>query len=235
MFQNSFGMKNDIWDTCNLAVGEQLPFDKIFNLRFYQAVLISGSHLNCRNSYGLPWFEELIDFIKLSSIRGYPQIYGSCFGAQIIAVSLGGDIDYCKEFILKAEYIHKTLIFSDYLHSPHDNSNKFYILKSHGDEIVKLPENSKVLASSSSCVNDIFICGQYNNILCCQSHPEFDLQYAILDRVWPRIVNNKKLLNEEQKLLSMKTFEVYNTKDSNNLNFIISNFLRYKHLNRLEI
>lgn len=48
------------------------------------------------------------------------------------------------------------------------------VIVSHGDCVRVLPQNSLRFASSSSCENEGFLCGRFYNLLCLQSHAEFD-------------------------------------------------------------
>jgi GMP synthase-like glutamine amidotransferase len=64
------------------------------------------------------------------------------------------------------------------------------------------------LASSSSCENEIFCCGTNNNILACQSHPEFDKVFCIDERIWPAVVEKNKRLDEESQLKSIESMVI---------------------------
>lgn len=101
MFRTCFELPGDDWITCHIAVGEELPAD----LLSYQGVVLTGSRFNCRDN--LPWFAPLCQFIRDAAQQGTPRIYGGCFGCQLIAHALGGEVDYNpnKRFVLKAEDI----------------------------------------------------------------------------------------------------------------------------------
>eukprot|EP01033_Poteriospumella_lacustris_P017859 gene17859-12803_t len=101
MFRTCFELPGDAWITCHIAVGDELPAD----LLSYQGVVLTGSRFNCRDN--LPWFAPLCQFIRDAAQQGTPRIYGGCFGCQLIAHALGGEVDYNpdKRFILKAEDI----------------------------------------------------------------------------------------------------------------------------------
>ena len=71
----------------------------------------------------------------------------------------------------------------------------FRLLVSHGDCVSKLPLDAKLLASSESCSSEVFLAGKKDNILACQSHPEFDFEYAIAQRIWPSVVETRKILS----------------------------------------
>ena len=202
------GSSLEDWSCCRIACGEKLPAD----IRDYQAVLISGSHYCVRDH--VEWFDELAEFIRETNKIGSPYIFAGCFGCQIVAHALGGVVDKNPNglFILKAENItvndHGAAILGVC------KKASLNIIVSHGDCVCQLPSDAKNLASSPSCSNELYICGIRGNILCCQSHPEFDYDYCIRDRIWKAVVDNKNRLSEEQKLESLSSFENYDGSDA---------------------
>jgi len=88
------------------------------------------------------------------------------------------------------------------------------LLVSHGDCVHELPPNAELLAKSDSCCHEMFIAGTQRNILACQSHPEFDLQYCIYDRIWPAVVEKNHRLSSIEQEEAKATFEAYLDDDS---------------------
>jgi hypothetical protein len=74
----------------------------------------------------------------------------------------------------------------------------YRMIVSHGDCVETLPENATRIASSNSCVNEMYVCGKENNILACQSHPEFEYKYTIEERIWPAVVDLNHRLTDDQ-------------------------------------
>jgi GMP synthase-like glutamine amidotransferase len=227
MFREGLSEENDIWVTCNAASGEPLPTD----ILEYDGAVLTGSHYNCRDRSTLPWFDSVCNFIRSAASSGSPRIYGGCFGCQIIAFALGGVVDFNPDgsFAIKAENVVVNENFKKYFAA--DSEEKWYstganIIVSHGDCVLQLPPNATNLGSSNSCQNEIYICGSANNILACQSHPEFDYEYAIKERVWPAVVDTRKRLNEHEIELSLETFSRFDGQDSKKFLHIISRFLR---------
>lgn len=141
--------------------------------------------------------------------------YVFSFGCQVIAYALGGKVDYNpnKNFILKAEIINICKeTFSKYL-IPIEQST-VNLICSHGDCVLILPPNSELLASSTSCMHEIYITGIHQNILACQSHPEFDLQYCIYDRIWPAVVEKNRRLTQDEIEDAKVSFLNYNADDA---------------------
>eukprot|EP01041_Mallomonas_annulata_P017495 gene17495-36000_t len=82
MFMNQIDIGNNQWSICNIAKGDSLPID----IHSYQGIILTGSHYNCRNeNMQIPWFAPLFEVIRSAYKTGHPNIYGSCFGAQLIA------------------------------------------------------------------------------------------------------------------------------------------------------
>ena len=197
---------------CLLDSGEQLPSKEDAD-----AFIISGSRHNVRDGPKLSWFEPLCTLIKELEGHKGKALVGICFGSQIVAHALGGEVDKNPEgFILLAE----TLRFTQALYTlpelkccntavsqinAMEGSGKMIV--SHGDSCVRLPPHACLLASSQSCENEMFTSG--GNILCCQGHPEFEYEYSIAQRIWPAVVEKNKRLSEEKIAAAKASFEGY--------------------------
>ena len=228
MFIKSFSKDGEEWVDCEIAKGQSLPND----ILQFQGIVITGSRFNCRDRDSLPWFDSVCNIIRYANENGTPRIFGGCFGCQIIAFALGGEVDYNpdRKFALKAEAVQLKPEFLSIVSIDPEiwdgwKSHGAKILVSHGDCVRLLPENSVHLGTSASCVNEVFVCGLKQNILGCQSHPEFDFDYAIKDRIWPSVVEIRKKLSPEEIDESRKTFEDYDGKDAKALMEVISQFL----------
>jgi GMP synthase-like glutamine amidotransferase len=230
MFENALKIEGDEWVRSNVASGESLPED----ITSFDGIIIPGSRFNCRDREQLPWFESVCDLIRAAAEIGSPKIYGGCFGCQIIAHALGGEVDYNpgRIFLLKAENIVLDK-FAAHLLPVKDNNlleewteKGLNLLVSHGDCVVSLPNSAQLIASSSSCKSEIYITGVKNNILACQSHPEFELKYAITDRIWKSVVETNGRLTEEQIQDAKTSFAQYNRGDAVNFLNMVNRFLR---------
>lgn len=156
----------------------------------------------------------------------------------MVAHALGGAVDYNpgKRFILKAETIClEQPIFSSIVPiGDSGNPSAVQIIVSHGDCVETLPERAVRLGSSATCQNELFAvhpppsatAGRKANILCCQSHPEFDLEYCIHERIWPAVVDQNKRLSDEQVVEARESFAKYTGADAATLLQMISLFLR---------
>ena len=197
MFQNLLCIEGDDWTVIKLDAGEDVPS----SVDQYSGIVITGSRHNCRDRATLPWFDPLCRLIQQIYDNGQPQLYGGCFGCQIIAHALGGCVDYnpAGKFLLKAEVLEITQSVADSLGVTNPTLHHLNIIVSHGDCVLELPQSAILLAKSSSCKHEIFSVGkETHNILACQSHPEFDLDYCIWQRIWPSVCSQNKLSESEQ-------------------------------------
>ncbi len=80
---------------------------------------------------------------------------------------------------------------------------------SHGDCVVSLPPGAALLGSSASCAHELFFAGKHGSLLACQCHPEFELQYAVMERIWPSVVQLNNRLTETEQIEAMKSFDTF--------------------------
>jgi len=228
MFISKFGIKGDEWTVCNIARGEPLPV----HILDYNGVLLTGSHYNCRHSnMGIAWFDQLFQFVRDANEHGYPNVYGSCFGAQVIARALGGSVDFNpgNRYVLKIETLHVLPDFFTYLADKGEEGKKkstFSIINTHEDCVASLPPHAISIATSASCVHEAFVAGRHRkHFLGVQGHPEFDLQYAVLDRIWPAVALKKNRLSDHEMTDARQSFDKFSSDDSDQLCRLISHFL----------
>lgn len=218
----------DIWDIIEIAMGESIPEDLVN----FQGIVITGSHYDVRDCIQFSWFEELCNLIRKSAEIGTPQIYGGCYGCQIIAHAMGGKSDYNpnKNTIFKAESIepcydsdcilknNKTLQETVWL----KNLKSFKALQAHADCVTILPPTATLLANSNTCANELYVCGVKNNIIGFQGHPEMYSQLMI-DTILPAV--QSKLTKEEQAL-GVESIKKYEPNDCESFRLLMQQFLR---------
>lgn len=208
----------------------------------FDGVVITGSHYNIRDGVTLPWFIDLIQLVRLCFDNGRPALYGGCFGCQIIAHALGGKVGFNKNgrFICKVENVIPVLplrscIKKEEISDDAIEETVYQVIVSHGDCVLELPPQATLLATSSSCENEIFMIGKspdHANILACQSHPEFEVNYCIWDRIWPIAVIQRQRLTAEEKILYEPGFRSFNPENgANQLLNVIKKFLHQDLLN----
>ncbi len=145
------------------AAAGQLPEDS----SECQGWIISGS---IKSAYeDLPWISDLAQFIKRTASERVPQM-GICFGHQLIASTLGGEVARSdsgwgvgvKKFDIVAS--------APWMRSDPPVSN-FSMLMSHQDQVIRLPTDAELLATSSYC--PVAAYRVQDHVFCVQGHPEF--------------------------------------------------------------
>ncbi|MBK9936088.1 MAG: glutamine-hydrolyzing GMP synthase [Cytophagaceae bacterium] len=136
------------------------PFHKIPEITSnIKGIILSGSPSSVREE-GSPNIDM--------SFRGKVPVLGICYGAQLLAIKNGGNVEASETREYGRAFLH------DF-----DNSNHLFdgikdntqVWMSHGDSITALPTNSRLLASTNSVKNAGFV---FNNELTfgIQFHPE---------------------------------------------------------------
>ncbi|KAJ1444047.1 hypothetical protein B484DRAFT_426414, partial [Ochromonadaceae sp. CCMP2298] len=140
MFQTCLCDDCDCCTLCELARDKELPAD----IMSFDAVVITGSRHNCRDSDSLSWFEPLCNFIQRAAEVGSPRIYGGCFGCQVVAHALGGEVGYNpgNVFLLKAEDVLLEACFQHHLPGE-ESPQSLKLIVSHGDCVLRLPPHSE--------------------------------------------------------------------------------------------
>ena len=118
----------------------------------------------------LPWMLKLQDFIRAVWQAEVPMI-GICFGHQVIAAALGGRVEKSAKGwgVGLQEYTVKQ--HQDWMGE--QQSITFNAM--HQDQVVELPANAEVFASSEFCEFAGLVYG--GRILTFQGHPEFTTEF----------------------------------------------------------
>ena len=95
------------------------------------------------------------------------------------------------------------------------------LIVSHGDCVREMPPGATLLASSASCEHEWLQCGNFVGI---QGHPEFDLQTAVRERIWPAVVGVRRRLDEAEQADALASFE--QPRNSRLVCEVLRNFLK---------
>ncbi|WP_321332353.1 hypothetical protein [uncultured Bacteroides sp.] len=145
-------------------------------LRENELCLITGSRAGAYEE--IPWVVDLLDFIRKAH-KAKAKMAGICFGHQAIAQALGGEVKASSKGwgtgIRVAKVVHpKAFEFFE--------DKTMRLCYNHNDQVVQLPAEAELVATSDFCENEAFLVGSH--ILCFQGHPEYSVRYAqyVLDR-----------------------------------------------------
>lgn len=132
--------------------------------------LITGSNSGAYEQKA--WIESLLEWIR----QAYSQqvkLVGICFGHQIIAQALGGEVQKATQGWGIGVRTSDLLTEDTKKYFPNSKMNLLY---NHHDQVIVLPPNAVRLATSRFCTNECF---QIDNcILTFQGHPEYTPEYA---------------------------------------------------------
>lgn len=118
------------------------------------------------------WIGELRNYVRTLASQ-HKKMVGICFGHQILAHVLGG-ITQKSENGWGVGVKSSTVLATPEWMQP--TMASFSLLVSHQDQVVQLPSNAMVIASSDYCPNAAFQLG--DNVLGFQGHPEFNRGYS---------------------------------------------------------
>jgi len=146
----------------NILFELQTPqFLELNSLKNYNSIILSGRRKNEKK------INEINSKIINFSIKNNLKLLGICYGAEILALTLGGTIRKSQSLQKGNETV---IILKNNLIS----ENNLTAFESHNFEIAKLPDRLISLAKSNNCQYEII---QYENkpIFGTQFHPEMSL------------------------------------------------------------
>ena len=154
------------FETVRVLDGEALPRPHAL-----EAILITGSAMGV---YDTPdWMDPLRAFIGASYAAKIPML-GVCFGHQIMADALGGDVRKSDKGWSVGRHVYQVAQGHGFMS---EAPGEVAIAASHQDQVIAPPPDAKVFLSSSFTPNAGLI---YKNgaAISVQPHPEFDLDFS---------------------------------------------------------
>jgi len=160
------------------AIGEQVSY-KIFQtwqgelpstINPDELYLVPGSLDSAYDDK--PWIVSLVKWIEQAYCRG-AKLMGVCFGHQAIARALGGEVrKYDGGF---GAGVRESRVFDDEMKRFFPDGT-MHLLYSHHDQVISLPQEAVLCATSDFCKNESFRIG--NQVVTFQGHPEFTVAYS---------------------------------------------------------
>jgi GMP synthase-like glutamine amidotransferase len=124
------------------------------------------------------WIEELQDFISRLAQHN-KKFVGICFGHQLLAKALGGKVEKSERGWGIGVSFNRIQRQKPWMLPSQDSLD---LLVSHQDQVIELPHDVEVLASSHFCPNYMLQYGDH--MISIQGHPEFSKEYvnALIER-----------------------------------------------------
>lgn len=155
-----------------------------------EGYITTGSRYSVND--GLPWITALKDFV-IEIGRSQTPFVGVCFGHQLLASAFGGSTAQSERGWGVGITSNQIDIRKPWMTPFKSDLN---LVASHQDQVLTLPKNTQVLASSPFCP---FYMLQYKrHIMGVQGHPEFSKAYsrALMDMRKDRIPAERIRLGE---------------------------------------
>ena len=159
------------------------------------------------------WAQEEVELVKEASMRDV-SLLGSCYGHQILAVALAGPRHVQRSAHPEIGWIPiQTKGIGGFL----GKDSLGYSFSSHLDEVVNLPEDFAILASSKDCEVQAF---RWKNrpVWGLQIHPEINVNEA-------RWYLEKRVLNKHEPLHLFQAALNSQPKDSGLIHHVLKEFL----------
>ena len=160
------------------AIGEQVSY-KIFqtwqgelppSVNTDEIYLVPGSLDSAYDDK--PWIVALVKWIEHAYCRG-AKLMGVCFGHQVIARALGGEVrPYEGGFGTGVRASH---VIDEEMRR-YFPDGEMRLLYSHHDQVMTLPPDAVLCATSDFCKNESFRIG--HQVVTFQGHPEFTVAYS---------------------------------------------------------
>ncbi len=146
----------------------------------FDGILIGGSPASVRD--GHDWIDRLSDMIRSAFARGIPM-FGACFGHQIIAQALGGQVsENAGPFVMgiaRTDFIAPPAWMEGAAHS--------YLAAAHGEQVTRLPGGAQVIGHAQGCDVAAYVIG--TRVFATQHHPEIDPAFlaALVQEYAPKL------------------------------------------------
>lgn len=119
-----------------------------------------------------PWIRQLLDWIRAANEREV-RLAGICFGHQCIAQALGGRVEKAPMGWGTGLRESRVVDAAGLCYFP---DGRMRLLYNHHDQVVALPPEARLVATSPFCPIESFRIGHH--VLTFQGHPEYTPEYS---------------------------------------------------------
>jgi GMP synthase-like glutamine amidotransferase len=170
MFQDMFDRTGNSFEYEAVRAHDGVPLPDLATL---DGILITGSPAGVYDDF--PWLDPLRDFVRSAYAAKTPMI-GICFGHQIMADALGGDVRKSEKGWGMGRHVYSVSGNRPALIG--GSLPEFAIACSHQDQVITAPADADVFLSSDFTPNAGLL---YRNgaAISLQPHPEFEDDYAV--------------------------------------------------------
>jgi GMP synthase-like glutamine amidotransferase len=169
MFHRMFAEAGAVFEYDTVRVFDGEPFPDPATL---EGVVIPGSAAGVYEDH--PWLEPLREFIRSAYAARTPML-GVCFGHQIMADALGGDVRKSEKGWGLGRHTYAVTRRPAFLGG---NLIEFAIACSHQDQVIVPPAEAEVFLSSAFTTNAGLVYGN-GAAISVQPHPEFEDDYTL--------------------------------------------------------
>jgi GMP synthase-like glutamine amidotransferase len=160
----------------------------------HPAYLITGSRLSVYDDE--PWIGVLADFME-DVLRAGGKVIGICFGHQLMAHFFGGLTEPAEKGWAVGVQENRIVSAEPWMENGVERLN---LISSHKDQVTRLPDGAKLIATSDFCPVGGFVMG--DQVLTLQGHPEFEKAYSR-----DLMVMRREMLGEETFRLGVASLD----------------------------
>ena len=136
----------------------------------YAGYVITGSRSSVYDDE--PWIGSLAEYLEAVIAAGR-KIVGICFGHQLMAHFFGGETRAAEQGWAVGVQEHRAVSQEPWMDPPGARLN---LLSSHKDQVTRLPDAARLIATSDFCPIGGFVMGDH--VMTLQGHPEFQRGYS---------------------------------------------------------
>jgi GMP synthase-like glutamine amidotransferase len=170
MFERMFEHVGESFDYQTVPVFDGAPLPDLVDV---DGIVITGSAAGVYDNH-LGWMEPLRAFVRNAYANKTPML-GICFGHQIMADALGGDVRKSEKGWGLGRHTYAVKSRPDFMHGA---GEALAVACSHQDQVIVAPSEAEVILGSDFTPNAGLL---YRNgaALSFQPHPEFEDPYTL--------------------------------------------------------